>query len=188
LSSVTLISMSVASTTPSKTFPARPPSGYDEAWRMANSDVLSEAEQTFLRTLNDRGVRYLLVGMSAALLQGARGATDDIDLWFETTDDPGIGEAAKAAGGFWYPGNWGMRPPALAGDALGDRFDVVMSASGLASFAEEYANGHDAEVDGIPIKVLPLPRIIVSKRAAGRAKDLAQIPALEEAIAVSEKK
>jgi hypothetical protein len=34
------------------------------------------------------------------------------------------------------------------------------------------------------LKILPLKRIIVSKRAAGRPRDLAQIPALEEALAV----
>jgi hypothetical protein len=38
---------------------------------------LSEAERELLRALNDLGVRFLLVGMSAALLQGARRATED---------------------------------------------------------------------------------------------------------------
>jgi predicted nucleotidyltransferase len=50
---------------------------------MADS-ALSEGERSFLRVLNARGVRFLLVGMSGALVQGARGATEDIDLWFET--------------------------------------------------------------------------------------------------------
>ncbi len=39
-------------------------------------------------------------------------------------------------------------------------------------------------MDGVTLPVLRLERIIVSKRAAGRAKDLAAIPALEEALAV----
>jgi hypothetical protein len=51
---------------------------------MADS-ALSEGELRFLRALNARGVRFLLVGMSGALVQGARGATEDIDLWFEST-------------------------------------------------------------------------------------------------------
>ncbi len=49
---------------------------------------LSDPERTFLRALNALGVRYLIVGMSAALLQEARGATEDIELWFETLGDP----------------------------------------------------------------------------------------------------
>lgn len=67
----------------------------------ADRDFLDEGERAFLLALNSLGVRYLLVGMSAALLQGARGATEDIDLWFESTADPRIGEAARQAGGFW---------------------------------------------------------------------------------------
>ena len=42
--------------------------------------ILSSAEQTLLRELGGSGVRYIVVGMSAALLQGARGATEDVDL------------------------------------------------------------------------------------------------------------
>jgi hypothetical protein len=42
------------------------------------------------------------------------------------------------------------------------------------------------KVDGIPLRVLRLDRIIVSKRAAGRKKDVAVIPALEEALALAE--
>jgi hypothetical protein len=36
--------------------------------------------------------------------------------------------------------------------------------------------------------VLGLRRIVVSKRATGRTKDLAAIPALEEALAAAEEK
>ena len=61
--------------------------------------ALSDAERRFLEELRSRKVRFLLVGMSAALLQGARGATEDLDLWFERLDDPAIAEAARAAGG-----------------------------------------------------------------------------------------
>ena len=38
----------------------------------------------------------------------------------------------------------------------------------------------------MPLRVLPLHRILVSKRAARRPKDLAQIPAIVEAIATLE--
>jgi len=44
--------------------------------------ALSEAEKAFFAALNRLGVRYLVVGMSSALLQGAHGSTQDIDLWF----------------------------------------------------------------------------------------------------------
>jgi predicted nucleotidyltransferase len=145
--------------------------------------TLSEPERQFLEELNRRGVRYLLVGVSAAVLQGATTATQDVDLWFETLDDPGIAEAARAAGGVWIPGGFGARPPAIGGEALGDRFDVVVHMHGLASFNAEYQAAKEMTVDGIPLRVLPLERIIESKRALGRKRDIAQIPALEEALA-----
>ena len=45
--------------------------------------------------------------MSAALLQGARGSTEDIDLWFEDVTDPRIADCVRAAGGIWISGAFG---------------------------------------------------------------------------------
>ena len=146
--------------------------------------LLSPGERRFLLELHQRGVRCLLIGASAANAQGARIATVDMDLWFEDAADPRIAEAAKAAGGVLVSGAFGMRPPQIGGLAKADRFDVVTHADGLDSFEREFGRAKSIEIDEITLKVLPLERIIVSKRAAGRSRDLAQIPALEEALAV----
>src|SRR5579872_5376754 len=94
--------------------------------------ALKDAERRFLEELNARGVRYMLVGLSAAILQGANTLTRDIDLWFAAISDPQIAPAAAAAGGIWVSG-FGMMPAQLGG-VLGDRFDVVNLMSGLGSF------------------------------------------------------
>jgi hypothetical protein len=39
-------------------------------------------------------------------------------------------------------------------------------------------------IEDVDVKVLPLPRIIASKRAANRPKDQAVLPALEAALRV----
>jgi len=143
--------------------------------------ALSDAERRFLEELNARGVRYMIVGLSAAIVQGANSATRDIDLWFATISDPQIAPAAAAAGGIWVSG-FGMTPAQLGG-ALGDRFDVVNLMSGLRSFDDEYTAAVATRIDGVPVKVLPLSRVLASKRAADRPKDRAVIPALEEALA-----
>jgi hypothetical protein len=143
--------------------------------------VLSDAERRFLEELNARGVRYMVVGLSAAIVQGANTSTQDIDLWFATISDPQIAPAAAAVGGIWVSG-FGMMPAQLGG-VLGDRFDVVNLMSGLGTFDTEYPGALDARIDGVDVKVLPLPRILASKRAADRPKDRAVIPALEEALA-----
>jgi hypothetical protein len=125
---------------------------------MADS-ALEPAELAFLRALNELGVRFLVVGVTAASMQGARVATEDVDLWFEDLGDHG---------------------------KLGDRFDVVLTMSGLADFATEYARSKEMELDGIALRVLPLERVIASKRKANRPKDQAALPALEAALAVAE--
>jgi hypothetical protein len=122
----------------------------------------------------------MVVGLSAAIIQGANTSTQDIDLWFATISSPQIAPAAAIAGGLWVSG-FAMMPPQLGG-AL-DRFDVVNLMSGLGTFDKEYSGALDAQMDGVDVKVLPLSRILASKRAADRPKDRAVIPALEEALA-----
>ena len=90
--------------------------------------ALSEPERALLREPRARGVRFAVIGMGAAVLQGATTMTQGLNLWFERLSDPQIG-------------------------------------------------------DGEPVKLLSLERILASKRAANRPKDIAQIPVLEAAIA-----
>ena len=143
--------------------------------------VLTSAERALFEALADLEVRCLIVGMGAALIEGAPGTTQDLDLWFGPIDPEQLREAARRAGGF-YTAGFGVQPPALGGEGL-DRVDVVLTASGLDSFDREFANARDYELDGVRVKVLPLERVIASKRAAKRPKDTAQIPMLEAALA-----
>lgn len=57
---------------------------------------------------------------------------------------------------------------------------MVTHMHGLGSFPAELANTIEVVVDGVPLRVLKLERIIAS--ATGRPKDVAVIPALEEAL------
>jgi predicted nucleotidyltransferase len=142
--------------------------------------ALTSAERALLTALNQRGVRYLVIGLGAAVLQGAPVSTQDLDLWFERTGDEAVHQAARDAGGFWIA-PFGFHPPGIGGEGL-DRIDVVLTANGLDDFASEYLRAIEHTVDGIVIKVLPLERIIVSKRSANRPKDLAALPALEATL------
>ena len=128
----------------------------------------------------------MIVGMGAALIEGAYGTTQDLDLWFGRINDHQLREAARRAGGL-YTSGFGMQPAQLGGEGL-DRVDLVVMASGLRSFDEEYAGASEYDLDGVPVRVLPLERVIASKRAARRPKDLAQIPILEAALAAKKAK
>jgi predicted nucleotidyltransferase len=153
---------------------------------MADSfSAFTPGERAVLEALQRHGVRYMLVGLSAAVLQGANTATRDIDLWFEDLADVRIGRAIAEVGGIWVSGSFGMRPPQIGGETVGDRLDVVTHMHGLGAYQEEIANTVDVDIDGLRLPVLHLERVIASKRASGRPKDLAALPALEEALAVA---
>jgi len=155
---------------------------------MEDFSALHPGERALLEALRHHGVRFMLVGLSAAVLQGANTGTRDLDLWLEDASDPRIADAVRDAKGIWISGTFGMRPPQIGGNVVGDRLDVVTHMHGLRSFADEYASAIDLDVDGLTLRVLPIERIIVSKRAAGRTKDLAALPALEEALAAIQAK
>jgi predicted nucleotidyltransferase len=168
------------------TWKRRPPSAFAQPCSMDDFSAFTDGERKLLEALNRRGVRFILVDLSAAVLQGADTATRDIDLWFEDLSDIRIEQAVREVGGICLSGSFGMRPPQIGGDSVGDRLDVVTHVHGLRTFAEELPDSLEVVIDGVPLRVLRLGRIIASKRAAGRKKDLAVIPVLEEALAAVE--
>lgn len=148
---------------------------------MADSSTpLTPSEAAFLAALDERGVRFLVVGMSAALIQGVRGSTEDIGLWFSSLDDQRIGEAARSVGGFLVT----RTQPPLLGGPFGERFDIVTHMSGLPSFDSEYARSKIVDLINARVRVLPLDRILLSKRAANRDKDQIAILQIEQTIKV----
>jgi len=68
--------------------------------------------------------------------------------------DTRIAAAIDEAGDIWISGSFGMRPPQIGGDAIGDRRDVVSHMHGLGDFADEYGNTVELEVDGLRLRVL----------------------------------
>lgn len=149
---------------------------------MAEPQLLTERELRFMRSLVDHQVRFLIVGLSAAALQGAPVVTQDVDLWFERLDDPKLTAALLNVGGAYVAPTM-LTPPMLAGEGL-ELFDLVLSMSGLESFEVEWGGAIELTVGDVPARVLPLTRVLASKRAANRAKDRLVIPVLEEVVAL----
>ena len=128
---------------------------------------LSESELRFLRALRRRKVRFMVVGLSAAALQGAPVVTQDVDLWFEDLNDPRIREALREVGAAYVlPSN--LNPPMFAGGGI-ELFDIVLTMHGLGTFADEMRNCVEVSLGPQKLKVLRLDRILTSKRAANRA-------------------
>ena len=145
---------------------------------------LSESELSFLRALLRRKVRFMVVGLSAAALQGAPVVTQDVDLWFEDLNDPRIREALRDVGAAYIPPSH-LNPPMFAGGGI-ELFDIVLTMHGLGTFAEELPKCLEVSLGRRKLKVLPLDRILASKRAANRPKDRLVISVLEDTLAVGE--
>ena len=126
----------------------------------------------------------MVVGLSAAALQGAPVVTQDVDLWFEDLSDPRIGDALREMDAAYVPPSI-LNPPMFAGGGV-ELFDIVLTMHGLRSFPEELRNCVEVSLGRQKLKVLGVDRILASKRAANRAKDRLVIPVLEDAWAASQ--
>lgn len=147
---------------------------------MAEVLPLSETELRLLETLLRHKIRFMVVGLSAAALQGAPVVTEDVDLWFDNLSDPKLMQALVKIGAAYIP-PFGYNPPMLGGPGS-EPFDVVIRMSGLGEFADEWKRALEIKVGKLKLKVLPLERILASKQAANRPKDQRVIPVLQNTL------
>ena len=149
---------------------------------MPRSLIFSAKEAAFLRELVRQKVDFMVVGLSAAALQGAPVVTQDVDLWFRDLGDPGIRKALRKVGGTYVPPLL-VNPPMFAGEAV-SLFDIVVHMHGLASFDKEAKNAVAISLGAFRIRALSLEQIIRSKTATGRQKDKLVLPVLSDALKV----
>ena len=152
---------------------------------MPEPPIFTESEQAFLGELTRLKVDFMIVGLAAAALQGAPAVTQDIDLWFKDLADPRIREALERVGGVYVPPT-ASTPPLFAGKNV-SLFDIVLRMDGLGSFDRESRDSMLIRLGRMKVRVLPLARIIASKKAANRAKDRLILPVLEDALATLKK-
>jgi hypothetical protein len=141
----------------------------------------SESEQRLLKNLLKRKVRFMVVGLSAATLQGAPVVTQDVDLWFENPGDPKMSQALREVGAAYVPPSI-HNPPMIAGKGA-ELFGIVLRMDGLGGFADEIEHCVEIPLGRQKLKVLSLERILASKMAANRAKDQLSIPVQRDALA-----
>ena len=147
---------------------------------MAEALPLSESELRLLGSLLRHKIRFMVVGLSAAALQGAPVVTEDVDLWFDDLSDPKLSQALVKVGAAYIP-PFGHNPPMLGGKGS-EPFDIALRMSGLDDFAAEWERAVEIKVGRLQLKVLPLERILASKKAADRPKDRRVIPVLQNTL------
>lgn len=141
------------------------------------------------RAFKDKGVDYLFIGKSGAILLGYPGTTQDVDIFPNRSPENGRRIVlALSQLGFEID-------PDLERDIISGKdfvqiksgpfdVDLVFAPDGIASFAEAKSR---ALFEGI-FPVANLRDIIASKRASGREKDRLELHLLESFRAEYEKR
>jgi len=136
----------------------------------------------FLRLLGAHEVRYLLIGGYAVGYHGYPRATADMDIWVSRTDE----NAAKLVS---VLEEFGFRDAASVSQAFTQsdqvirmgvpplRIELVTTISGV-DFDACYAGRIESVIDEVRVNILSLPDLKRNKKAAGRAKDLADLEEL----------
>jgi len=133
----------------------------------------------FLKLLNEKSVRYLLIGGYAVGYHGYPRATNDMDIWIAVHPENAqkIVEALK---------DFGFDLPELTPDLflnqdkivrMGNppmRLEITTGISGV-EFDECYANKIVDTLDGVQVNIIDLLHLKINKKAAGRLKDLADL-------------
>lgn len=159
---------------------------------------LSKNIRTIIKVLNKHKVEYIVVGGVGSILQGADIFTKDIDVCPENNKEnfERLSAALKELGGR-LRGAQNVEVP-ITPDLLknmqigtwvtryGD-FDIIHDIpagenGALYKYKDLYVNHDDVPVFGIVVHVASLKDIVASKRFAGRPKDIAVLPELEELL------
>jgi predicted nucleotidyltransferase len=133
----------------------------------------------FLKLLNEKGVRYLLIGGYAVGYHGYPRATNDLDIWIAVHPENAerIVEALR---------EFGFDLPELTPDLflqknkivrMGNppmRLEITTGISGV-EFDECYDSRVIDNLDSIEVNLIDLHHLKVNKKAAGRLKDLADL-------------
>jgi hypothetical protein len=148
---------------------------------VAEHELFGDAEIRFLQELSRHDIAFMIVGLSAAALQGAPVVTQDVDLWFRELPDPRLEEVLRKLHGV-YVSPTPLTPPMIGGEGI-ELFDLVTRMDGLERFDDELSRTIPLRLGRFVVRVLSLERIIESKRAANREKDRLVLRVLEDALA-----
>jgi hypothetical protein len=122
-------------------------------------------------------IRFQIAGMSAAILQGTPATTLDTDIWIDLPER----QYVKVLNLCTKIGAEILAQTVVALED-GSLVNFLYRIDGLASFQTEWRRSNRLQWMGSEVAVLPLERILKSKKVIGRPKDLAHIPLLEQTI------
>jgi hypothetical protein len=122
-------------------------------------------------------IRFQLIGMSAAVLQGVPVVTHDVDLWI---DLPARQYMRAVNIALCQDANLARNTVVELSDGMLVNF--IYEVTGLGRFATELRKARKMTFHGCEIPVMPLESIRKSKAAVMREKDHAHIHAIDQTL------
>ncbi len=147
--------------------------------------------QSILNGLVRHDIAFVIVGGVAAVLHGSARVTNDLDICYDPAEENVGRLVALLATWDPYPRGWegGLpfvmdartfrtTPTLTLGTTEGD-LDLMTEVSGVGNYHAVVKASVSMGAGAFDLRVLDLDALIRSKRAAGRERDLAQLPELE---------
>lgn len=151
---------------------------------------------SMLQGLADEKIRFVIVGGLAASAHGSRRITDDLDICYDTSPANVRQLAALLSRWNAYPRGLEAGLPFFMDERQFQTttvmtlatnegaLDVLDKVAGVGDYRECRNQSQPVTAFNIRLRVLTLPALIAAKKAAGRPKDLAQLPELEALLAL----
>ncbi len=128
-----------------------------------------------MQALHAEKIRFLIVGLTSAVLQGAPCSTVDTDIWVDLPVRQYVRILTIAQR---------LGANILSGCVIGlrddHRIDFIYRIDGLSAFRTEWKRAIPLIWAGVEVKVLPIERLISSKEVANRPKDLIHLAVLRD--------
>lgn len=151
-----------------------------------------------LRGLVDARVAFVVVGGVAATAHGSTYVTNDLDICYDAA--PGNIERLATLLAQWNAYPRGIEHglpffmdartfqtiPVMTLQTTEGAIDVLDRVDGVGPYGATLECSDVFDVFGLGVRILDLPALIAAKRAAGRPKDIAQLPELEAILALRE--
>ncbi len=144
--------------------------------------MLNRDFREFIQSLNDKEVRYLVVGGYAVAFHGHPRYTKDLDVWIENSDE-NAGRMVEAMIQFGFGSLGLLQEHFLTPDQIiqlgypPNRIDILTSVTGLV-FSSCYPKRVTLQMDGTDIQFIDLDNLKKNKRATQRFQDLADLEQL----------
>ncbi len=159
--------------------------------------MAEQDDERVLAALERHGVRFILIGGLAAIINGSPFPTEDVDITPERSREnldrlsaalyelnARVYTASEPAGlDFQHDGPSLGRAEVWNLQTDGGRLDISFVPNGTTGYSDLMRGSFDVDIHGIEIRVASLADIIRSKQAANRPKDQRVLPTLREILA-----